>query len=105
MFFLTRRRVRPLPRAAFLGCGIPVDLLLLRRRRLAPAGHAHPSWALAGAGVRLRALAPHRQPAPVAKPPVGADLRETLDVLRALAAEVALDLARLDRLAKLHDLV
>src|SRR5690349_3174393 len=41
----------------------------------------------------------------MAEPAVGADLREPLDVLRPLPAEVALDLAGLDRLAQLHDLV
>src|SRR3954453_21923418 len=100
MFFLTRRRARPF--AGFFGA---IAALLLRRRRLAPAGDAHPARALAPARVRLRPLAPHRQPAPVAEAAVGADLHQPLLVLRALAAQVALDLARLDRLAQLDDLV
>src|SRR5437764_3630734 len=76
---------------------------LLRRRRLAPAGDAHPARTLAGAGVGLGALATDRKPAAMPLPPVGADLREALDVLRAFAPQVSLDLARLDRLAELHD--
>src|SRR3954447_3567017 len=47
----------------------------------------------------------HRQAAAVAEAAVGADLREPLDVLRAIATEVTLDLLRLDGLAQLHDLV
>src|SRR5256714_4427413 len=62
--------------------------------------------ALACAGVRLRALAVHGQAAPVADSAVGADLAQTLDRPRALAAEVALDLEVLvDVLAELRDLV
>src|SRR6266576_2265915 len=104
MFFFTRRRERPLPRAAFFGCAIPSPSLL-RRRRLSPAGDAHPPRALAAARVRLRSLAPDRKPAPVAEAAVGADLGQPLDVLRALAAQIPLDLVGLDRLAKLHHLV
>src|SRR4051812_26712043 len=100
MFFLTRRRARPL---LFFGCGIPASLL--RLRRLAPAGNAHALGPLAGPRVGLRPLAVNREPAPVAKAAVGADLREPLDVLRAVMAKVTLDLASLDRLAELHDLV
>src|SRR5215212_1379592 len=101
MFFLTRRRARPLP---LFGCGI-VPRPLLRRRRLAPAGHAHPLGALAGSGVGLGPLSVDGQAPAVAKPPVGADLGQALDVLRALPAKVTLDLPGLDRLAELHDLV
>src|SRR3954452_19654989 len=100
MFFLTRRRERPF--AGFFGA---IAVLLLRRRSLAPTGDAHPARALAPTRVRLRPLAPHRQPSPVAEPAIGADLHQPLLVLRALAAQVALDLARLDRLAQLDDLV
>jgi hypothetical protein len=47
-----------------------------------------------------------REVAPVAKPPIGADLGEALDRLRALPAQVALDLeARVDVGAELRDLV
>src|SRR6266487_945204 len=49
-----------------------------------------PPRPLAGAGVRVRALAPHRQVAPVAHSPVGADLHEALDVHGDVLAKVAL---------------
>src|SRR5688572_11789217 len=78
MFFLTLRRVR-----AFLGAAMLLRDLLL-------AGDAHPSRPLAPAGVGLGPLSPNGQPAPVAKPPVGTDLHQPLDVLRALPAQVAL---------------
>ena len=68
-------------------------------------GDAHALRALAAAGVGLGALAAHGQAAAVAQAAVGADLGQALDVLRALAAEVAFDLARLDRVAKLDRLV
>src|SRR5438034_4240387 len=103
MFFFTRRRERALPRAAFFGCATIGPLL--RRRWSALAGDAHPSRALARARVGLRPLAPHREPPAVTEAAIGADLREALDVLRAIAAKIALDLAGLHRLAKLHDLV
>src|SRR3954447_11615198 len=101
MFFLTRRRARPL---ALFGCGMAPPALL-RRRRLAPAGDAHLLRALARPGVGLGPLAVHRQPAAVAKSAIGADLRQPLDVLRAVPPKVTLDLLGLDGLAKLHDLV
>src|SRR5436190_5341435 len=101
MFLRTRRRGRP--PFPLRGCGIRPRSL--RARRLAPAGDAHPPWALAGPRVRLRPLAPAGHPAAVSEPAVGADLGEPLDVLRALPSEIALDLARLDGLAQLHDLV
>ena len=41
----------------------------------------------------------------MAKAPVGADLHQPFDVLGAVAAQVALDLAVLDRLAQPDDLV
>src|SRR5207302_3498467 len=62
--------------------------------------------ALARARVRAPALAVHGQPAPMADPAVRADLRQPLDRLRTLAAEVALHLEFLvDVLAKLRDLL
>src|SRR6187549_254548 len=96
MFFLTRRRVRPLP-GFFAAIRPLLDLAL--------AGDAHPARALAAARVGLRALAPHRQAAAVPQAPVGADLHQPFDVLGALATQVALDLAALDGLAQLHHLV
>src|SRR5215203_1728398 len=73
--------------------------------RLALAGDAHPARALAAARVGLGSLAPHRQAAAVAQAPVGADLHQPFYVLGALAAEVSLDLALLDRFTQTHDLV
>src|SRR5262249_43406399 len=100
MFFLTRRRER-----ARAGLPVAIPCSLARRRRLALAGDAHPLRPLAAASVRLRPLAAHREAAAMADAAIGADLREPLHVLRALAAQLALDSPRLDRLAKLHDLV
>src|SRR5205085_10083268 len=75
---------------------------LLRCLLAAPDGLLRP---LARAGVGLRPLAVDRQVAPVAQPAVGADLRQALDRLRALAAQVALDLEVLvDVLAELRHL-
>src|SRR6185503_12390114 len=48
--------------------------------------------ALASPRIRLRPLAVHRQAAPVAEAPVGTDLLEPLNRLRALAAKIALHL-------------
>src|SRR5712691_7550752 len=62
---------------------IPGPLNLLR------ADHGPPR-PLAGAGVRVGALAPHGQVAPVAHPPVGADLHEALDVHGDVLAKIAL---------------
>src|SRR5262249_37074049 len=45
------------------------------------------------------------QATPVSQPAIGADLHQPFDVLGALAPQVALDLAVLDRLAQLHHLV
>src|SRR3954454_6166792 len=78
---------------------------LLRRRRLATAGDAYLLPAPARPCVVLCPLAGPRQPAAVAKSAIGADLRQPLDVLRAIPAKVTLDLLGLDGLAKLHDLV
>src|ERR687888_790588 len=97
MFLRTRRRVRPrvaglLGGATLLRCLLAATDGLLR--------------ALAGAAVRLRALAVHGQAAAVPDAAVGPDLAEALDRLRALAAEVALDLEVLvDVLAELRDLL
>src|SRR5205807_3538119 len=79
-----------LPTAArgALGCG---HLLL---GRLLLARHLHALGALASPGVGLGVLTSDRQPAPVAQPAVGADLHQALDVLRALAPQVALDRER-----------
>ena len=95
--------------ASLAACGLlrlrHLPTLLLRRRRPALAGDAHPPRALAAARVGLRSLAPDRKAAAVAKAAVGADLGQPLDVLGALAAQVPLHLTGLDRLAKLHHLV
>src|SRR5918911_950024 len=96
MFFFTRRR--PRPRDGLCCATLLLHLLL--------AGHLHPLRALARARVRLRALAVDRQAAPVAQAAVAADLHQALDVLRALAAEVALDRQLgVDEVAQLGDLV
>src|SRR5712692_7357524 len=77
----------------------------LRRLRLLAAADRL-LRALPRARVRLGPLAVHRQAAPVAHASVGADLRQALDRLRALAAQVALDLeVRVDVLAQLRDLL
>src|SRR5438132_9404566 len=97
MFFLTRRRVRPRVAAALRG-----GAKLLRRLLAASDGLLR---ALARACVRLRPLSVHRQAAPVANAAVGADLREPLDRLLPVTAQVALDLeVRVDEVAELRDL-
>jgi hypothetical protein len=99
MFFFTRRRARPLV-ACRLGGAIATSWSGL----LAAADGL--LRALARAGVGLRALAADGQAAPVPDPAVGADLAEALDRLRALAAQVALDLqVAVDVLAELGDLL
>src|ERR1019366_10564155 len=66
----------------------------------------HPPGTLARAGVGLRVLTANRQAAPVAYPAVAADLCQALDVLRALAPQIALDRELLvDRVAELADLL
>src|SRR3712207_1487080 len=91
-----RRPVRPLPPRCW------ATLLL----HLLLAGDLHPLRALPRARVRLRPLALHGQAAPVAQAAVAADLHQALDVLRALAAKVALDgQVRVDVVAELADLV
>src|ERR1700758_4957962 len=97
MFFRTRRRVRPRVAAALRG-----GAKLLRRLLAASDGLLR---ALAGARVRLRPLSVHRQAAPVADAPVGADLGEPLDRLLPVAAQVTLDLeVRVDVVTELGDL-
>src|SRR5438105_3890598 len=99
MFLRARRRVRP--RVACLRGGA---ISGLGRRLLAAADGL--LRALARAAVCTRALAVHRQPTAMANPPVGADLAEPLDRLRALAAEITLDLEVLvDVGPELRDLV
>src|SRR5919201_5862718 len=96
MFLRTRRRVRP--RVAGLRGGATLLGLLPAADGLLRA--------LARAAVRLRALAVHRQPAAVPDPAVGADLGQPLDRLRALAAQLALDLEiRVDVVPELRDLL
>src|SRR3954462_11570236 len=82
MFFFTRRRARPL-----VACRLGGAISGLGRCLLAAADGL--LRALAGAGVGLRALAADGQAAPVPDSPVGADLAEALDRVRALAAQVA----------------
>src|SRR3954452_11805277 len=75
-------------------------------RRLLLAGHGHPLRALSRARVRLGVLAAHGQPAAVAHAAVGADLHQALDVLGALAAQIALDReVVVDRVTELGHLV
>src|SRR6185437_5781538 len=59
-------------------------------RHLLLAGDRH-RLALAGAGVGVRALATHRQAAPMAQSAIAAEIHQPLDVHRHLAPEVALD--------------
>src|SRR3954471_22247153 len=97
MFFFGRRR----PRCGRFGAG----LKLLLPRLLLP-GHLHALRALARARVGLGVLTADRQAATMAQGAVAADLHQTLDVLRALAAQIALDReVAIDRVAQLADLV
>src|SRR5271157_4124126 len=57
--------------------------------RLLLVGNGSAARALARAGVGVRALAPHRQAAPVAQSAIGAHLDVTLDVHRDFLAEIA----------------
>src|ERR1700742_3791432 len=72
---------------------------------LALTGESHPPRTLAAAAVGLGALAADRQAAPMAQAAVGADLHQPFDVLGALAPQVTLDLAVLDRITQANDLV
>src|ERR1044072_1864645 len=74
-------------------------------RGLLLAGHLHALGPLARTGVRLRVLPAHGQAAAMTHPAIAADLHEALDVLRALATQVALDREVVDRVAQLGDLV
>src|ERR1051326_1666840 len=80
MFFFTRRR--PRPRAGLCCATLLLHLLL--------AGHLHALRTLAGARVRLRALAVHRQAAAVPQAAVAFYLHQAPHVLGALPSEVAL---------------
>src|SRR5689334_3021649 len=82
-----RRQFKPCSPALRAGSA----LALLPGLRLLAADR-HLLRTLTGARVRLRALPMHRQPTPVAQPPVSADVHEALDVHRMLAAERAFDL-------------
>src|SRR5215218_602129 len=95
MFFLTRRRARPL--GDFFSAISYLDLAL--------AGDAEAARTLAPTGVGLCALTADRQTAAVAQAAVGTDLHQAFDVLGALAPEIALDLAVLDRFPQFDDLV
>src|SRR5213078_1180951 len=96
MFFLTRRRVRPLA-----ACRRGGAILGLRRRLLAATDGLRRS--LPGACVRAGPLAVHGKTTPVPDPTVRADLREPLDRLGALPAQVTFDLEVLvDVLAQLR---
>src|SRR6185503_5618377 len=79
--------------------------LVLPHLLLAAAGRGAALRSLAGARVRLRPLAVHRQAAPVAEASVRADLHEALHVLRLLTAEVTLNEEVVHPLADLPYLV
>src|SRR4051812_43826979 len=96
MFLRTRRRVRP--RVACLLGRAPLP-------RLLPAtdGLLRPP---AGTAVRLRALPVDGQAPAMANSAIGADLRQALDRLLALTAEVSFDLqVAVDVPLKLRDLL
>src|SRR6266516_6544972 len=79
--------------------GPDLDLLLATDAHGAARSAALP-------GVRLGALSPHREVAPMSHAPVGADVHQALDVLAHLAPQVALDLvAAVDDLSEPVDLV
>src|SRR5688572_6301672 len=76
-----------------------------RRTGRLPALHAL-ARPLAGARVGVRALAAHREAAPVTQAAVAAEVHEALDVHRHLAAQIALDLVLgLEDVADATDLV
>src|SRR6266508_1601403 len=96
MFWRTRRRARPL--VACLRGGANLLRLLP-----APDGLLR---ALARARIGLRALTANRQAAAMADAAIAADLRQALDRLGPLAAQVAFDLEiRVDVVAELSDLL
>ena len=81
----------------------PGRLLAFELLLAAPRAHGL-LGTLAGARVGLGALAVHRHAAPVTDAAVAADVHEPLDVLGALAAQVAFDGdGTVDRLAQAHD--
>src|SRR3712207_763623 len=83
--------------------GAGIGLLL---PRLLLAGDGHALRPLAGARVGLRLLPAHGQPAAMAQAAVAADLHQALDVLGALAPQIALDReVGVDEVAELRDLV
>src|SRR6202022_1971186 len=85
---LANRNVLPNPSAAALRSARSGHLLL---GCLLLAGYLHPLRTLARARVGLGVLTVDRKAATVAQAAVAADLLQALDVLRALAAQVALD--------------
>src|SRR3954452_13765290 len=90
--------------AAALGATGSWRHLLLRRLLL--AGYGHPLRSLPRARVGLGVLAAHGQPAAVAHATVGPDLHQALDVLGALAAQIAFDReVVVDRVSELRHLV
>src|SRR4051812_17365616 len=106
-----RLDVRLADRDVLLGAAAPALRALrsgaqLLLPRLLLAGHLHALGALARARVGLGVLAADRQAATVAQAAVAADLHQPLDVLRALAPQIALDgEVAIDRVAQLADLV
>ena len=99
MFFFSRRRV-------FFGFGLATSASAPSLLALLPPHADGLLRALAGPGVRVRSLAAHRKAPAVPNPLVRADLDLALDVLRHLAAKVALDLVVLvDPVADPDDLL
>src|SRR4051794_5581268 len=97
MFLRALRRVRPRAAGALRAVATLLRLLAAADGLLG---------ALARAGVRLRPLPVRREAAAMADAAVRADLGEPLDRLRALAAQIALDLdVGVDVGAELRDLV
>src|SRR6266540_3919181 len=97
MFFFSRRR-------GFLVFGLAIWRVPLLP--LLPPNPDRLLGALAGPGVGVRPLAPHREAPAVPNPLVRADLDLALDVLRHVPAEVPFDVeAPVDEIADLHDLL
>src|SRR5688572_16072618 len=97
-----RTRLRP---RGLRGWGIYLLTSVLANLLLAAAGRGAALRSLPGARVGLRPLPVRRQAAPVAQALVRPDLHQPLDVLRALAPQVALHEQVVDLLAQLADLV
>src|SRR5262249_37464051 len=73
-------------------------------RRLLLAGD-RPGWALAGAGIGMRALPADREPLAVAQAAIAAKVHQALDVHCNFAPEVTLNgVVAIDRLANLRNL-